>query len=130
MRARRQRRFVHASQQSNIMLHRCSSLGVTDTRQHMSQLLERFFTPRSAKAVEGALGAMTKQLAQDEEAQGHALSPGLAALQRGEIISQNVCVTMSSLAVLEIAQPHCYSGFLSLKLTCSCLHFKAVGFSC
>ena len=70
------------------MLYRSSSLGITNTRQHMSQLLERFFTPRSAKAVEGALAAMTKQFAQDEEAQGHALSPGLAALQRGDIISK------------------------------------------
>lgn len=61
-----------------------ASAGATDTRQHMSQLLERFFTPRSAKAVEKALGAMTQQLAQEEEAQGHRLSPGLAALQRGE----------------------------------------------
>ncbi len=57
--------------------------GATDTRQRGSQLLERFFTPRSAKAVEKALGAMGQQLAQEEEAQGHRLSPGLAALQRG-----------------------------------------------
>ncbi len=48
----------------------------------MSQL-ERFFTPRSAKAVEKALGAMGQQLAHEEEAQGHRVSPGLAALQRG-----------------------------------------------
>jgi len=59
-----------------------ASAGATDTRQHMSHL-ERFFTPRSAKAVEKALGAMGQQLAQEEEAQGHRLSPGLAALQRG-----------------------------------------------
>jgi len=49
----------------------------------MSQLLERFFTPRSARAVEKALGAMAQQVAEEEEVQGHALSPGLAALQRG-----------------------------------------------
>ncbi len=60
-----------------------ASAGAADTRQHMSQL-ERFFTPRSAKAVEKALGAMGQQLAEEEEAQGHRLSPGLAALQRGE----------------------------------------------
>ena len=48
----------------------------------MSQL-ERFFTPRSAKAVEKALGAMGQQLAQEEQAQGHRVPPGLAALQRG-----------------------------------------------
>lgn len=68
--------------------HRCdgtvASAGVTDTRQHVLQLLERHFTPRSAKAVEKALGTMGQQLAQEEEAQGHRLSPGLAALQRGE----------------------------------------------
>ena len=50
----------------------------------MLQPLERFFTPRSAMAVEKALGAMGQQLAQEEEAQGHRLSPGLAALQRGD----------------------------------------------
>ncbi|DBB01412.1 TPA: hypothetical protein ACH3X1_000077 [Trebouxia sp. C0004] len=64
-----------------------AAAGATDTRPHMSQLLERFFTPRSAKAVEKALGAMSQQFAQEEEAQGHRLSPGLAALQRGDLNS-------------------------------------------
>ncbi|KAL0038253.1 hypothetical protein WJX79_010194 [Trebouxia sp. C0005] len=66
-----------------------ASAGVTDTRQHVLQLLERHFTPRSAKAVEKALGTMGQQLAQEEEAQGHRLSPGLAALQRGDLISSH-----------------------------------------
>lgn len=65
-----------------------ASAGATDTHQHMSQL-ERFFTPRSAKAVEKALGAMGQQLAREEEAQGHKLSPGLAALQGGGFISSH-----------------------------------------
>ena len=63
-----------------------SPSAVTDARQPISQLLERFFTPGSAQVVEKALGAMTQQAAEEERAQGHALSSGLAALHRGEPI--------------------------------------------
>ena len=63
--------------------------------------LERFFTPRSAKAVEKALGAMGQQVAQEEEAQGHRVSPGLAALQRGacQCVDAEVNVHMHMWAV-------------------------------
>ena len=53
----------------------------------LARHLDRVFTPRSASAVGSALEQMTQELAQEEQAQLHQLSPALAALRRGECTS-------------------------------------------
>lgn len=59
-------------------------LGLQSAPPLPAKLLEQAFTPRSAQAVEQALGHIAQQLVQTKKAQGHEVSPGLAALQQGK----------------------------------------------
>ena len=61
-------------------------------QQHLSERLQRAFTPRSAKAVGSALEQMMQELAEEEEAQVHQMPPALAALQRGKSASHTHCI--------------------------------------
>ena len=84
-------------------------------QQHLSDRLERAFTPHSAKAVGSALEQIMQALAQEEEAQVHQMPPALAALQRGKLISKHTVLyctdTIGTLSCCSHVIPNYFSSF-------------------